>query len=154
MPDHHDTAVEADEKFPPYQQLQILLLAACKTGQGTGLVDKSVVIGVQQDTTGDIYASDDFGSDRVSQYSKGNEAVAALQGGDIDCVIIDNQPAKSFVEANEGLVILDTDYAVEDYAIAIAKENTDLLEKVNTALEELIADGTVKTIIDKYISAE
>lgn len=111
-------------------------------------------IGVQQDTTGHIYAADEFGDDFVSPFNKGTDAVAALVAGKVDCVIIDNQPAKSFVEVNEGLSILDTDYAVEDYAIAIAKENTELLEKVNGALEELIADGTVKTIIDKYISAE
>ncbi len=111
-------------------------------------------IGVQQDTTGHIYSADEFGDDFVSPYNKGTDAVAALVAGKVDCVIIDNQPAKSFVEVNEGLVILDTDYAVEDYAICIAKENTELLEKVNAALEELIADGSVQTIIDKYISAE
>ena len=111
-------------------------------------------IGVQQDTTGHIYSADEFGDEFVTPYNKGTDAVAALVAGKVDCVIIDNQPAKSFVDVNEGLAILDTDYAVEDYAIAIAKENTELLEKVNGALEELIADGTVKTIIDKYISAE
>lgn len=111
-------------------------------------------IGVQQDTTGHIYAADEFGDEMVLPFNKGTDAVAALVSGKVDCVIIDNQPAKSFVAANEGLAILDTDYAVEDYAIAIAKENTELLEKVNGALEELIADGTVQTIIDKYISAE
>ncbi len=111
-------------------------------------------IGVQQDTTGHIYASDDYGDEAVVPFNKGADAVAALESGKVDCVIIDNEPAKSFVAANEGLVILDTEYAVEDYAICIAKENTELLEKVNGALKELIADGTVKTIVDKYISAE
>lgn len=111
-------------------------------------------IGVQQDTTGHIYAADEFGDEMVIPFNKGADAVAALTTGKVDCVIIDNQPAKSFVEANEGLKILDTDYAVEDYAICIAKENTELLEKVNAALEELIADGTVQAIVDKYISAE
>ncbi len=111
-------------------------------------------IGVQQDTTGHIYAADEYGDDMVTPFNKGTDAVAALVSGKVDCVIIDNQPAISFVAANEGLSILDTEYAVEDYAICIAKENTELLEKVNGALKELIADGTVKTIIDKYISAE
>ena len=111
-------------------------------------------IGVQQDTTGHIYAADEFGDEMVSPFNKGTDAVAALVSGKVDCVIIDNQPAKSFVAANEGLSILDTEYAVEEYAIAIAKENTELLDKVNTALEELIADGSVQLIIDKYISAE
>ena len=111
-------------------------------------------IAVQQDTTGHIYAADEYGDEFVTPFNKGTDAVAALVAGKVDCVIIDNQPAKSYVAANEGLAILDTEYAVEDYAICIAKENTELLEKVNTALNELIADGTVKTILDKYISAE
>ena len=108
-------------------------------------------VGVQLGTTGDIYSTDDFGSDNVVQYSNGNEAVMALQGGAVDCVIIDNQPAKALVEANEGLVILDTSYADEEYAICVAKENTELLEKLNNAIDELIADGTVDNIIAKYI---
>lgn len=112
------------------------------------------LIGVQQDTTGDIYASDDFGDDHVERYNKGADAILSLTQGKIDCVIIDNEPAKSFVAVNQGLVILDTEYAVEEYAIAIAKGNEALLGKINTALEELIADGTVKSIVDKYIVAE
>ncbi len=115
-------------------------------------------IGVQESTTGDIYISgdiDDLGlALTVERYSKGADAVQALKTGKIDCVIIDNEPAKAFVAANEGLVILDTEYTVEDYAICIAKNNTELLEKVNGALNELIADGTVQKIVDKYISAE
>jgi len=111
-------------------------------------------IGVQQDTTGHIYSADQYGDEMVVPFNKGADAVAALTSGKVDCVIIDNEPAKSFVAANEGLVILDTEYAVEDYAICIAKENTELLDKVNGALKELIADGTVQKIIDKYISAE
>ncbi len=111
-------------------------------------------IGVQQDTTGHIYAADEYGDEAVTPFNKGTDAVAALVSDKVDCVIIDNQPAKAFVAANEGLVILDTEYAVEDYAICIAKENTELLEKVNGALAELIADGTVQAIVDKYIEAE
>ncbi len=116
-------------------------------------------IAVQQDTTGHIYASapieeGGYGDDAVIPFNKGTDAVAALVAGKADCVIIDNEPAKAYVASNEGLVILDTEYAVEDYAICISKENTELLEKVNTALNELIDDGTVKSIIDKYISAE
>ena len=108
-------------------------------------------IGVQLATTGDIFASGDFGEENVTKYNKGADAVQALKGGDVDAVIIDNEPAKSFVKANEGLVILETEYAVEEYAIAIAKDNTELLEKINEALEELIADGTIDAIIAKYI---
>ncbi len=108
-------------------------------------------IGVQLSTTGDIYATDEFGKDFVEQYNKGNDAVMALVSGKIDAVIIDNEPAKSFVEANEGLKILETQYAVEDYAAAMNKENTELQEKFNEALGKLIEDGTVAKIIEKYI---
>lgn len=111
-------------------------------------------IGVQTSTTGDIYASDEFGEESVVKYENGALAVEALKSGKVDCVIIDNEPAKSYVAANEGLKILETEYAVEDYAICFAKENTELQEKVNTALKELIADGSVKKVVDKYIVAE
>lgn len=113
-------------------------------------------IGVQTGTTGDIYSTGDIeekGLGTVERYNKGADAVQSLATGKIDCVIIDSQPAKEFVEANEGLKILETEYAVEDYAICFAKDS-ELTEKVNGALEELIADGTVQSIIDKYISAE
>ena len=115
-------------------------------------------IGVQTATTGDIYITsdiDDLGlALTVERFSKGADAVLALANGQLDCVIIDNEPAKAFVANHEGLTILDSEYAREDYAIAIAKDNAELLEKVNGALEELIADGTVKQIVDKYISAQ
>ena len=88
-------------------------------------------IGVQQDTTGDIYCSDDFGDDHVQRFNKGADAVAALVSGKLDCVVIDNEPAKSFVAANDGLKVLDTAYAVEDYAAAFAKgsELTELAKR-------------------------
>ena len=113
-------------------------------------------IGVQQGTTGDIYCSapveeDGFGEENVTRYNKGTDAVMALLSGKVDCVVIDNEPAKAFVAANEGLKILDTAYAEEEYAICIAKDNEELLEKVDTALGELIDDGTVQSIVDKYI---
>lgn len=114
---------------------------------------EDVQIGVQIATTGDIYCTDDYGSDHVQEFNKGADAVAALMSGKIDCVIIDNNPAKAFVAANEGLVILDTEYAVEDYAMGFAKDS-ELTEQVNAALEELIADGTVQAILDKYIAAD
>lgn len=111
----------------------------------------SYKVGVQLGTTGDIYATDDFGKDNVTPYSNGNEAVLALLGGSVDCVIIDNEPAKALVAANEGLKILDTTYANEDYAICVKKGNSELLAKIDQAIKELTADGTIDAIIDKYI---
>ena len=111
-------------------------------------------IGVQQDTTGDIYATDDYGTENVTSFKNGADAVQALLTDKVDCVIIDNEPAKSFVAANEGLKILDTEYVEEEYAICVAKENTELLDKINEALDALTADGTIPAIIGKYIPAE
>ena len=111
-------------------------------------------IGVQDSTTGDIYCTDEFGEDRVSKYAVGADAVEALKTGKVDCVIIDNEPAKAYVAANEGLKLLDSAYAEEEYAICVNLENTELLDKINAALQELIEDGTVANIIAKYISAE
>ena len=111
-------------------------------------------IGTQRGTTGYIYCTDDFGEDNVIAYDDGLTAVQALNNGQVDAVVIDNAPAQEFVEANPGLKILDTAYAQEDYAIGVAKGNTQLLDAINGALEELEADGTLQAIVDKYITAE
>lgn len=121
------------------------------------LSEGGYTIGVQESTTGDIYTTDDLESKdlaTIERYNKGADAVQALLTDKIDCVVIDNEPAKAFVAANEGLTILETPYVTEDYAICFAKGNDELANKVNQALEELIADGTVQNIIDKYINAD
>ena len=137
-------------------------------GDPVALKNPSMKVGVQQSTTGDIYSSDAIGKwgfndlnedgsvkgeDRVIRYKTGAEAVLALQTGKVDCVIIDQEPAKSFVAANDGIHILEgeNEYAVEDYAICVKKGNTELLDKINKALDDLKADGTIDSIINKYI---
>lgn len=113
-------------------------------------------IGVQEATTGDLYTTwdlEDEGLAEIFRYRRGADAVQALVTGRVDCVVIDNEPAKAFVAMNPGLIILDTEYAVEDYAIAFAKGNSALREAVDGALRELIADGTVQRIVDKYIGS-
>lgn len=111
-------------------------------------------IGVQLNTTGDIYATEDFGKDNVQQFNKATDTVLALTQGKVDAVIIDKAPAEVFVQQNEGLTLLSSSYADEDYAICFKKGNTELQKAVNDALNELIEDGTVQAIIDKYIPAE
>ena len=111
-------------------------------------------IGTQRATTGNIYCTDDYGEDHVVAYDNGITAVQALMNGQVDCVVIDSAPAQEFVDANPGLTILDTEYVTEDYAIGMAKGNTALVEAVNQALAELNADGTIQSIVDKYITAE
>lgn len=113
-------------------------------------------IGVQLTTTGDLYTTwdlEDAGLAVINRYPNGNEAVMALKAGKVDCVVIDNEPAKAYVAANEGLEILETEYVTENYAACFKKGNP-LLEEFNTALRELIADGTIAAIIEKYIPTE
>ena len=136
-------------------------------GNPTALVNPDIKIGVQQSTTGDIYSSSSVAgwgfndlnddesvkTDRVVRYKTGADAIQALKTGKVDCVIIDNEPAKSFVANNEGIHILegDNEYAVEDYAICVKKGDSELLSKINQALADLKADGTIAKIIEKYI---
>lgn len=127
-------------------------------GNPTGVKD-GIKIGVQQDTTGDIYSSDDpenwgFTDGNVVRYKTGAEAVQALLTDKVTCVIIDNEPAKEFVKANEGLKIMDATYADEDYAICVQKGNTELLDKINEALKELKESGKLDEIVEKYIPAK
>jgi len=115
------------------------------------------IIGVQLSTTGDLYATwniEDAGLGTVDRYAKGADAVMALKNGKVNCVIIDNEPAKVFVAENEGLKILESAYAVEEYAIAVNKDNVELYNKIEGALKELLEDGTVQKILDKYIVAQ
>ena len=111
-------------------------------------------IGTQRGTTGYLYCSDDFGDENVVAYDNGLTAVQMLNNGQVDCVVIDNAPAKEFIAANPGLKLLDTAYVEESYAIGVGQGNTELKDAINTALEELKADGTLQAIVDKYITAE
>ena len=114
---------------------------------------KGKTVGVQLGTTGDIYA-EDIEDVTIDRYNKGFEAVQALLQDKVDAVIIDREPANVFIEENEGLKVLDEEFTVEDYAICMAKDNTDLLDKVNTALASLKESGKLDEIKAKYITAE
>lgn len=111
-------------------------------------------IGVQENTTGDIYVTDDYGEENVKRYNKGPDAVAALGSGVVDAVVIDGEPAKAYVAQNDGLKILESSYAEEEYAIAVSKDNPGLKTAINNALAELKADGSLDKIVEKYIPAE
>lgn len=139
--------------------VQVVIVKEDSSIQTVDDLANAKMIGTQKGTTGYIYCSDTpenggYGEDHVTAYDSGALAVMALMNGQVDAVVIDNEPAKAFVEANEGLKILDTEFAVENYAIGVDKGNTQLLDAINGALKELIADGTVQSIVDKYIKAE
>ena len=133
--------------------IQVIIV---KDGSPIATVDdlaKATMIGTQKATTGYIYCSDDFGEDHVTAFENGATAVMALLNDQVDCVVIDNMPAQEFVQANPGLKILETEYAVEDYAIGLAKGNTALLNAINEAMASLKLDGTLQSIVNKYITA-
>lgn len=116
---------------------------------------EGITVGVQLGTTGDIYVSDlEAKGTTVERYNKGFEAVQALSQGKVDAVVIDGEPAKTFVAETEGLKILDEAFTEEDYAIAVKKGNTELLDKINGALKNLKDSGTLDEIVAKYIKAE
>ncbi|MBQ1186538.1 MAG: transporter substrate-binding domain-containing protein [Clostridia bacterium] len=147
--------VKADSEYASFEDFYTEFDA---DGNPVG-VKEGIKIGVQQDTTGDIYSSDEpanwgFGEANVERYKTGADAVEALKSGKVTAVIIDNEPAKSFVAANEGLKILDGSYAEEDYAIAVNKADTELLEKINAALKKLTENGEIAKIIEKYIPSK
>ena len=108
-------------------------------------------IGVQTGTTGDLYCTDDFGEENVKRYNKAADAVQALLAGSIDCVVVDDQVAISLIESNEGLKLLPTSYKLEEYAICVKKGNSELLDQINTALEELTNEGKIDEIKNKYL---
>lgn len=127
----------------------IIVTADSSIASVDDLKDKK--IGVQEGTTGDLFTTEDYGDEFVERFNKGMEAVMSLSQGKVDAVVIDDQPAETFVEQNEGLKILDTEYALEDYAMAVKKGNDDLLKKVNDAIKALKDDGTFDEIVAKYI---
>lgn len=118
--------------------------------------DGHISIGVQESTTGDIYISDEFETDgtaEVQRFKNGADAVLALTSGQVDCVVIDNEPAKAFVAKNEGLKLLASAYTEENYAMAFPKDS-EVYEAFNGALKELMEDGTLQAIVDQFIPAE
>lgn len=147
-----DRLVNVNFSDPYTQSAQVIIVNEGSEIAGPDdLTEKS--IGVQLGTTGDFYASDIEGA-VIERYNKGFEAIQALMQNKIDAVIIDREPAKVFVSQGEGLVFLDEAFTIEDYAIAVAKDNTELLDKINASLAKLQESGKLQEIIDKYITTE
>ena len=153
--DERKKSVDFSDSYATGVQV-IIVKEGSKIASPDDLAKGGFTIGVQESTTGDIYTTGDYGDkkiDTINRYNKGADAVQALVTGKVDCVVIDKEPAKSYVAANKGLTILSTAYIEEQYAIAMPQSNKELGTAVNNALKDLIKDGTVKKIIDKYIKA-
>ena len=133
--------------------VQVIIVAEGSEIATVDDLENAELIGTQRGTTGYEYCIGDYGEDHVVAYDNGATAVQALLNGQVDCVVIDNEPAKAFVAANPGLTILDTEYVTENYAIGVAKGNS-LVDALNAVLKQLTEDGTIQSILDKYIAAE
>ena len=130
---------------------------AILTKEGSGVTEENLgehLIGVQSGTTGHIYADEDFGEEHVAAYDKYSLAVMALTNGQVDCLLLDDMVAQAFAKSNPGLVVIPTSYEQEDFAFGVAKGKTELVDAINAVLDELIADGTVESIILKYNTEE
>jgi len=130
---------------------QYMIVAAGNEDILTSADLEGKIVGVQEGTTGDLYASGewdgDFGVAEVLRFKNAIEASTALANGKCDVVIVDEMPAKSIVAQNEGtLMLVDEPLTAEDYAIAMRKDS-DLADPINAKLEEMIADGTIEAII-------
>ncbi|TQI65592.1 transporter substrate-binding domain-containing protein [Clostridium sp. KNHs216] len=116
-------------------------------------------VGVQQGTTGDTYCTNEDGKNDIKvgsteRYAKGVDAITDLINGKIDAVVIDDFPAKKFVEKNsDKLVKLDEALTTEQYAIAVPKGDKAMLDTVNSVLGELKSSGELDKIIEKYKEA-
>lgn len=140
----------------------VLGLVACGGSTSTPAVEINTVddlngktVGVQQGTTGDIYMDDSesFPDTTVERFNKGADAVMALQQGKVDAVVIDDQPAKVYVEQNDDIRILEEPFEVEDYAICVAK-GSNLTAQMNAAISELKNNGTLQALMDYYIEGK
>lgn len=162
----HKTQTHKHSRLLMLSLLLLLSLTGCgntKTGENQALKVNNVdelegkSIGVQLGTTGDSYASDYEGDDAgttIERYNKGNDAIQALKQDKLDAVIIDEEPAKAYIQANQELVILDEEFASEDYAICVSKDHPELTEKINEALATLSANGTLEQIQKNYTGTD
>lgn len=102
-------------------------------------------------TTGYIFFMDDLKQKNVIVYDDYAAAVAALQRGEVDGILLDEAVAEAAIAANDGLKKLSHTYSEEDYAIGVAPDNPGLQEAVDRALQELKDDGTLQEILDRWI---
>lgn len=108
-------------------------------------------VGVQLGTTADTAAnSGDYGTLDVQQYNKNADALQDLVNGRLNAVIMDNQTAKAFLATNSDMKMLDELLTEESYAIAVAKDNTELKDALNAALTVLQENGTIDALLEKH----
>ncbi len=124
-------------------------------GYPTGVKD-GIKIGVKKTTTADIFASAGFKEwgfeqTNVKEFTTNNEMVNALKNDEITAIIIDDAIAREIVDSVSGLKILESSFYSAEYSVAVVSEDAEKQNKITAAVNELIDDGTVKAIVDKYM---
>lgn len=136
--------------------------AADTDGQDDGTIKSAEdipgkTVGVQLGTTGDEYVTEYEGDEKgtkIERYNKAADAIQSLKQQKVDCVVIDEQTAKSFTEKNSDIKILDEEFTKEQYAFCVKKGNKELLDKLNNAIDNLKADGTLADIVINYTGSD
>ncbi|MDF2511642.1 MAG: putative secreted protein [Herbinix sp.] len=123
---------------------------AVTTVDDAGLAGK--IIGVQQGNIADFYVEENVESKEIKRYTKFAQASEDLKNGKIDCIVMDQYPAEELVAANSELVIMDGTLFQDKYAIAVDKGNKELLDEINTVIEDLKASGKMDEIIAAHTS--
>lgn len=108
------------------------------------------LVGVMLGFTGDVVVSE-MKDVKSKKYNASYAAIMELQNNKIDAVVLDSETALNYVKNNKGLKLAETSGEPEEYAIAISKKNSELLNKINTALDELKKDGTYETLLKKHM---
>lgn len=151
-PQNEGSQAESESQAQIESESQAQIESESKTQSEIKTLDdlKGKTIAVQLGTTGDIYADDIEGA-TVERFVSAVDTVMALRQGKVDAVVIDDQPAKVFVEQNDDIVLLEEPLTVEEYAICVSKKNPELTAAMNEAIAALRADGTLQNILDYYI---
>lgn len=135
---------------PYYRAAQVIIVPkeGATVASAADLAGKA--IGVQEGTTGDIYVDEEVEGAQVNRFKKAVDAAIDLANGRLDAVVLDEQPALRIVAQNDALMVLDEALTEEEYAIAVRKNNPELLAAINAALAELEANGQKDELLEKY----
>ncbi len=138
--------------------LAMVLLAGCRKKE-LAIINSiedltGKTIGCQAGTTGELYLQEETQDVKIKSFKTGIDAAIDLKNGAIDALILDDIPAKEIVKANPTLKIVDLEFSKEEYAIAVRKGDTELLESINSTIKAMKSDGTFETLSKTFMPAD
>ena len=140
-----------DFSEPYYLSKQTIIVKASDKTVASVNDLKGKVVGVQAGTTGELFATEEIEGLNVKSFKTGIDAALALKNGAIEAIIIDELTALEIVRRNVELKLVEDDFYTDEYAIAVKKGNTELLNSINKTIEKIKADGTYQKLIDAYM---